>query len=99
MVVITYGRSEKREGGSETSVVRTQRGGDATTGTLEDDHRVGDHHVGDDLLDDGDDGDDDDDDHNLDHDDDDDDTWVEMPSMLVTRSGESSSFSKKLFLI
>ena len=93
MVVITYGRSEKREGGSETSVVRTQRGGDATTGTLEDDHRVGDHHV-----DDSD--DDDDDDHNLDHDDDDDDdTWVEMPSMLVTRSGESSSFSKKLFLI
>ena len=88
MVVITYGRSEKREGGSETSVVRTQRGGDATTGTLEDDHRVGDHHV-----------DDGDSDHNLDHDDDDDDTWVEMPSMLVTRSGESSSFSKKLFLI
>ena len=93
MVVITYGRSEKREGGSETSVVRTQRGGDATAGTLEDDHRVGDHHVGD-----GDRDDDDDDDHNPDHDDEDD-TWVEMPSMLVTRSGESSSFSKKLFLI
>ena len=50
--------------------------------------------------------DDDDNDHDDDVDDDggDDDgdgdngTWVEMPSMLVTRRGESSSFSKKLFL-
>ena len=38
-------------------------------------------------------------DNNDDYDDYDDDTWVEMPSMLVTSRGESSSFSKKLFLI
>ena len=43
--------------------------------------------------------DDDDDDDDEHYDDDDDDyTWVEMPSMLVTSRGESSSFSKKLFL-
>ena len=50
-----------------------------------------------DEYDECDDNDDDDDDD--DEDDEDDDTCVEMPSMLVTSRGESSSFSKKLFLI